>query len=379
MKNFEVDEVINDQYYKSGLAGFLKRNSPELFIILIRQVIPKHRQILEIKGDIFLNNQQLQELEERLTQAEINLKNYAAQLRFWEREEKVSIGFNRFRLPKLDYYLLLNLIFDWTLKTGLTVVPILSLLGIAGIKLSSLFDSDKRSLMQYILFSSISLVWLTSATISSWIISHPNSDHPKNYQILKGRIWNQEINLYISHNTLTIFILFGIWMAEALIGFALIPGLIDSQRASMSVELGANQLKALTDMEKFEILFGVGIFAFINILFSVTKGRMYRFSTPRKQQYGMAVAEKIRLSELVRKKEFYIENLKNQVASLEEEVINPRHFQGTDYFNKAINDISTFSMQGRDIEPIFESFDFYSRLNNNDSTSENGEREQDFT
>lgn len=360
MEISKIDKIIESQYYKSGIAGFLQKNSPEMFIILIRQVIPKHRQLLECQEKVKSKEKQVEKLEVKLTEAEKKLKSCSAKLRFWEREEKISIRIGKFRFPSCNYWLLLNTIFDWTLKAGLTIVPILSLLSIAGIRLSNLFDPDKQPFLGYTLFSSVSLVWLTSATISSWVISHPNSDPPKVYSLLKGSIHKWNFELAISPNTLTLFILFGIWLAEALIGFALIPGLIDSQRAAINRTLeAAKKLQLLTDLEKFEILLGVSIFAFINILFSVAKGRMYRFSTPSKQEYGAALADRNRLLHVINKEEEQINKLKEKIESLEKEVINPIHFQGEDYFNKAINDLSTFSMQGQDIKPTFDLLDFH--------------------
>ncbi len=361
MDNSKIDKIIQNRYYKSGIAGFLKRNSPELFIMLVRQVIPKHREILECKLEIINKKDKLEELEDLLTQAEMSLKSCSAKLRFWEKEEKVSIGIGKFRLASGNYWQIVNTTFDWILKAGLTVVPILSLLQIVGIKLSSIFEDGKQPFLIYTLFAAVSLVWLTSATISNWVISHPSSDATKKYTLFK---WT------IDSNTLTLLILSAIWIAEALIGFALIPGLIDSQRTAMNQVLDkAQRLDLLTGIEKFEILLGVSIFAFINILFSIAKGRVYRFSTPRKQEYGKALANRERLIHTISKEEGKIKDLENKIVLLEDEMINPKHFEGKDYFNKTINNLSIFSMQGRDIEPNFEIVDFY-EMSEDEITSE---------
>jgi hypothetical protein len=351
MDNSRIDKIIQNRYYKSGIAGFLKRNSPELFIILVRQIIPKHREILEYKLEIISKKDKLERLEDLLTQAEMNLKSCSAKLRFWEKEEQVSIGVGKLSFTSGNYWQIVNTTFDWILKAGLTIVPILSLLQIVGIKLSSIFEGEKQPFLIYTLFAAISLVWLTSATISNWVISHPSSDAPKKYTLF---------SLTIDSNTLTLSILSAIWIAEALIGFALIPGLIDSQRTATNQVLGTTEkLKMLTDIDKFEILLGVSIFAFINILFAIAKGRMYRFSTPRKQEYGKALANRERLIHTISKEEGKIEELERRILLLEDEMINPKHFEGKEYFNKTINTLSIFSMRGKDIEPNFEIVDFH--------------------
>jgi hypothetical protein len=236
MENSKIDKIIQDQYYKSGIFDFLKRNSPELFIILVRQVIPKHKEILEYKAEIIRKKSKIEELEMLLTQAEINLKNCSAKLRFWEKEEKISIGIGKFKFVSHNYWQFINTAFDWILKAGLTLVPILSLTNIIGIKLSSILDNGNQTFLFYILFASISLVWLTSATISNWVISHPNSDAPKRYALF---------GININSNTLTLLILFGIWLAEALIGYALIPKMIDSQIELVNLVL-TKKLEKLT-------------------------------------------------------------------------------------------------------------------------------------
>jgi hypothetical protein len=361
MDNSKIDKIIQNRYYKSGIAGFLKRNSPELFIILVRQIIPKHREILEYKLEIINKKDKLEELEDLLTQAEIDLKSCSAKLRFWEKEEKVSIGIGKLKFTSSNYWQIVNTAFDWILKAGLTIVPILSLVKIVGINLSTIFEYSNQPLLIYALFSAISLVWLTSATISNWVISHPNSDAPKKYELF---------GLFIDSNTLTLLILSGIWLAEALIGFALIPELIDRQTDLINLTLSKNQqIQRLGAIEKFEILLGVSIFAFINILFSIAKGRMYRFSTPRKQEYGKALANRERLIHTISKEEKKIGELERKIILLEDEMINPKHFEGKDYFNKTINNLSTFSMQGRDIEPNFEIVDFY-EMSEDEITSE---------
>lgn len=345
MENNEIESVIKKQYYESGIASFLKNNSPELYIILIRQIIPKHTEMLECKAEIIRKKNHINELNTSLTEAEVNVRSCSAKLRFWEKEERISINLGKLK-STFNYWQVANIAFDWILKAGLTIVPILSLLGIAGIKLSNVFENDSKPFLFYTLFASISLIWLTSATIINWVISLPDSNSPKKYNILGNEF---------DSNSITFFILFGIWLAEALIGFALIPGLIDTQRTSINKSLDLSErLQMLNGIEKTEILLGVSIFAFINILFAVAKGRIYRFSSTRKESYNKAIAAKENLMKTIDDEVNEITALETKIGALDNKIINPEHPEGEYYFVKSIQDISIYSMQGKDYNPSFE-------------------------
>jgi hypothetical protein len=311
----KIEQIIKEQYYQSGLYGYLQENDPEIFIFLVQQIIPKHREKMRCEFQLENKKAELKKLEEKLSKTNRLAKARQATLRAWERDDIVRIPRTNIEI-KLAYWL--NNSLDWLLKVGLTVVPILSLFSIVGISLDDPLSKSGQFL--FVLFCSIALVWLTSAMICNWIISlgkkNNDTNLPKNFIVL----------------------MFIIWLSEAFIGFATIPPLMDKIRSASGQEpLGA--------LEKSEILIGVAVFAFINILFAIAKGRIYRFNLPKRIKYAKALSE-------WKTTEFAYENLVKEINDIEKKIkqlneeIYPQY--DTDYIKDRTRALSNEITLGRE-------------------------------
>lgn len=317
----QVKNIIDEQFVDSGLYGYWQENNPELFEVLELQVLPRLRDYLLCKCEIKQKEKELDSLNERLIKVAADAKGKEATLRVWER----NVGW--------VYWL--NNGFDWLLKAGLTIVPILSLFSIANLTVNSVFiDSKSSFLVGVILFISISLVWLTSATIYNLIISE-NEKREENKQIQDSNSsgeksfffkWQDNEKFKFSMSPISIsskakffWMMFLIWLSEGLLGWAVIPPLIEIGRKQTA---GANTATyvPLGIGEKFEILVGIAIFAFINILFSVAKGRVYKWNSQRRVRYAQAFARwnglKQKRAEIVKK----IAKLEEKIKELEPKI-----------------------------------------------------------
>ncbi len=318
----QVKKRIDEQFVESGLYGYWQENNPELFKVLELQVLPRLRDYLLFKCEIKQKEKELDSLDERLIKVAAYAKGKEATLRVWER----NVGW--------VYWL--NNGFDWLLKAGLTIVPILSLFSIANLTVNSAFiDSKSSFLVGVILFISISLVWLTSATIYNLIISE-NEKGEENKQIQDSNSsdemsfffkWKNDEKFKFSMSPISIsrkakffWMMFLIWLSEGLLGWAVIPPLIEIGRKQTAGADTAATYVPLGIVEKFEILVGIAIFAFINILFSVAKGRVYKWNSQRRVRYAQAFARwnglKQKRAELVKK----IAKLEEKIKELEPKI-----------------------------------------------------------
>lgn len=350
----KIEEILQ-KHFPNSIRKWLRKNDPELFLILVSKLLPKCKEQLLLQEKIKHKEQELAKFKKDLQNAEIEVSAKESELRFWERDNVISIG------PiSIRPWSFLNSLFDWILKMGLSVVPILSLFSIFTI--SNLNDLQDSLGLRISLFCGISLVWLTSATVSNWIISKTDSNHanatysnPQPNQNNTFKFWGREFsipkipNFIVSIIKSDSFLFFLILFLEALIGYATVPPLIDLARANQidpntGVPLA---LPPLTIEQKFEILFGVSIFAFINILYSISKGRLYRFNTKKKKALGAALAKKYTSKRL-------IEEVLNELKVLKEEnekfeqLLKPNNLIGK--FHTRSDDLSVLAMQGKEVD-----------------------------
>jgi hypothetical protein len=234
----------------------------------------------------------------------------------------------------------------------------------------------------------ISLVWLTSATVTNWIVSQDNNkqETQKNNQLQEEKEEEKTsqskldkfyqacfpaitkltklifpipiltglikivvgTDLRVDSDT---FLFFIIWLLEALIGYATVPPLIDLARSN-NINLNTGELSPLpplTGEQKFEILFGVSIFAFINIMFAIAKGRTYRVNTQKKVALGKAIARRDMQKILRENCQSEILELKNRNQELEQ-LLRPDIL--IEKFHQGIENLSIWARQGKDYSDI---------------------------
>lgn len=381
----ELENFIQKQY-PDHLKTWLKKNDPELYLTLISNIIPKCEDVLIFKQKLANTETNLDRLKNELKDAEIQVAEKQAALRFWEggsvvlfpEYEQPLLG-GKFTVKtggwKVKTGAFFNTLWDWLLKIGLSIVPILSLFSIFTISDLKTISFDNW-MVPIGIFSGICLVWLTSATVCNWIITKekfpyqftsPTSDPS---QPFRGYIGKLRFNVprpklpipekyVINHiiefftNDPDILIFFLIWLLEALIGWATVPPLIDLARNNnINSQTGLpDPLPVLTGTEKFEILIGVSIFAFVNILFAIAKGRIYVFNTDRKIELGKARSERDMLKILIQNCLEEMADLKVKLDQLEAQ-LKPEYL--IKKFHEGIDNLSIWSRQGKDYTDIEE-------------------------
>jgi len=383
----ELEKFIQKQY-PDHLQTWLKKNDPELYLTLISNIIPKCEDVLILKNKLKNKETKLDQLKEDLKKAEIDVAEKQATLRFWEGSsvvlfpevEQPLLG-GKFTIKtggwKLKTGAFFNTLWDWLLKIGLSIVPILSLFSIFTISDLKTISFDNW-MVPIGIFSGICLVWLTSATVCNWIITKEKFPYeftlptsgtsqtktpwkfdikfiqgeftppglPKKYYII-----NRLIDFFTNDPDILIF--FMIWLLEAVIGWATVPPLIDLARQNnINPQTGLpDPLPILTGSEKLEILFGVSIFAFVNILFAIAKGRIYVFNTDRKKELGKARAERDMLKILIQNCLEEMADLKAKIEHLQAQ-LKPEHL--IKKFHEGIDNLSIWSRQGKDYTDIEE-------------------------
>lgn len=382
----KIKELIKERY-PDNVLKWLQKYDYDLFVITNSSLIPKCKDQLLLQEKIKAKERELNRIKMLLEQAEKNVAEKISLLRFWERNDAIAfpavqlkmVNKPPFALAKTTTLLIqpwsfLNILLDWVLKIGLSVVPILSLFSILTIKnLNNLQDTLS---VRISIFCGISLVWLTSATFCNWVITGENESKKSNVNTNNTQ-W-QILDL----RTDQLIMLFFIWLLEALIGFATIPPLIDQARTNP--ELPVNPITNLPDptalvdtlppldwWEKLFILFGVSIFASINLLYAITKGRIYKFNTTKKADLGKAIAQRDVHRIFIEDCQQEIEKLKKQDRELEQ-LLKPDEIIKN--FHRRINDLSNLALQGKAIAGIDDDTlpgidnDTLSGINNNQPT-----------
>jgi hypothetical protein len=366
----DLEQFIQKQY-PDHLRTWLKKNDPELYLILISNIIPKCQQEFSLQQKLTKKENDLDQLKDELKEAEIHVAEKQAALRFWEGgslvlfpEINLSWFGGNFTLKtggwKIKTGEFFNIVWDWLLKLGLSIVPILSLFSIFTIRdLENIDLGDLR--VSISILSGISLVWLTSATICNWIITKEkfsyNFTPPSSKQnepwwkfpaLREKYIINRIVDYFTNDPDILIFFL--IWLLEAVIGWATIPILINSAIYQINVNTG-QELEYLGFWEKLEILFGVSIFAFVNILFAIAKGRIYVFNTNRKIELGKAISERDTINRFIQTCLEEIAELKAKIEHLEAQ-LKPEYL--IKKFHDQIDNLSIWSRQGKDYTDIEE-------------------------
>ncbi len=292
-----VAEVIDAIYIKSGLYDYYCEQHPAFFHKLVTAIIPAHREMEELKLLCNEKRQILDQLNEDLLQRERIRGMRSASIRFWEREVNWRIPFTSFRVN--SYFL--NNLWDWILKIGLSVIQILSVSILLGVKITELQNSRDLALFLFALFSGISLTWMTSSIIVNLRISESYSKSISVPFTSTRRI--RKIYLIVPT----------IWFFEAIMGyFCVTPMLADLQ----------SDVGPLSHQQKIEIFFGVSTFAFINMFFALSKARMYLYTMPKKIRFAKANSAYQSIKDYQKLIEFDIENMLEQIKSLRKIVVN---------------------------------------------------------
>jgi hypothetical protein len=131
-------EALNDDLEPDdNVDDWLRRNCPEAYAISRRHTALKRKERLRYVRKLQEREDRLHDLEEALREQEPKVAECKAKLRSWEREEPQGISISipipctksafstLIPLPSLR---LINNIFEWSLKAGLSVVPFLALL-----------------------------------------------------------------------------------------------------------------------------------------------------------------------------------------------------------------------------------------------------------
>jgi hypothetical protein len=386
----EIEKNLNSQF-PDEIRVWLRKNDPELYFILLSKLLPKCKEQLLLQEKLKTREEDLQKLHKLLKDAEIEVAATTAALRFWERDTPIifpGVRFGRFSIgfwsiPPWSFF---NTFFDWTLKIGLSVVPVLSLFSIFTI--SDLNNLQYTPSVIVSILCGISLVWLTSATVTNWIVSQDKNKQQnlENNQLLEETeeektsqtkfdkfyracfpaitkltklifpipILTSLIKIVVGTDLRVdsdTFLFFIIWLLEALVGYATIPPLIDLARSNnINLNTGvAEPLAALTAEQKFEILFGVSIFAFINIMFAIAKGRTYRVNSEKKIAQGKAIARRDMNKILLANCQKEIAYLKEKNQGLEQ-LLRPNKL--IEKFHQGIENLSIWSRSGKDYSDI---------------------------
>lgn len=405
-KQGEQGEIENNlkMQFPEEIRKWLRKNDPELYFILLSNFLPKSREQFILQEKIRDKDDELERHKKLLKDAEIEVAATTAALRFWERDTPIII-FPGVKIWKISVdplsvrpWLFFNTLFDWTLKIGLSVVPILSLFSIFTI--SDLSNIQYSPTVIVSILCGISLVWLTSATVTNWIVSQDyEQQSQENNQVEEQQNQRNDpleeetqktgkdkwitafreirrvcfplitqltkvifpipvltsliriivgTNLRVDPNT---FLFFIIWLLEALIGYATVPPLIDLARSNnINLSTGvAEPLAPLTGEQKFEILFGVSIFAFINIMFAIAKGRIYRVNTPKKVALGRAIARRDMQKILMEDCQKEIVELKEKNQELEK-LLRPNPL--IEKFHQGIENLSIWARQAKEYSDI---------------------------
>jgi hypothetical protein len=375
------DALNDDLEPDDNIDDWLRRNCPEAYTIARRHTALKRKEHLRYIRKLQEREDRLHNLEEKLWEQEPKVAECKAKLRSWEREEprgipiSIAIPWIKFSfstLIPLPSLRLINNIFEWLLKAGLSVVPFLALLSIVGAKVTIFGvvgkggkdgQSPSQIILLCIIFSAVALTWMTSAYICNLVLSqeylsreeeekrqHLRSNKNRKESSVEFFNWQIEIFFLIKNlvESLVRFfssrtaIFFLIWLSEASIGIATIPTLIGTARLSAMSSAPANATwkDYVEAYEYYEIAIGIGLFALVNILSAIAKVNL-----------GRAIAErdytKNRISELRNE----ISVIETKISTLERKIENPE-FDLENVFNRSITDLSTLYMQGRDIDGI---------------------------
>jgi hypothetical protein len=241
--------------------------------------------------------QEIERCEEKITQLDLEIKQAT---RIVAGEEAILgwAGKNPLLASAID-----NL-----QKIGLSTVPIVTLFTIAGVgSILNPFANGSQNLgVTFLLWSSVAFVFLTSSGIIK--LTHR----------LSRRHWQQTFfRVEIRHWFILGCLLFG--LIEGIGGGLLAAKLIDVSRETLN-NRGSN-LPKLEDWDKNKITAIVSLFAYLNIFFSIAKGREIRILQSNKIRRDRASKVMENASKERDKTIEKIENIKSIGENLEGEII----------------------------------------------------------
>lgn len=241
--------------------------------------------------------QEIEKCEEKITELDLEIKQAT---RIVAGEEAVLgwVGKNPLLASTVD-----NL-----QKIGLSIVPIVTLFAITdvGSILNPFANDGQRWGVLFLLWSSVAFVLLTSSGIIK--LTHR----------LSRRHWQQQFGWLSIHQWFILgCLLFG--LIEGIGGGSLAAILIDKSRETLS-NRGSN-LPKLEDWDKSKITAIVSLFAYLNIFFSIAKGReirILRSNKIRRDRAAKIVKNASKEREQIRAK---IEKIRSVEEDLEKGII----------------------------------------------------------
>ncbi len=352
---------------------FLKVNHPEMFYIFAFEIIPFYEKVRERKEDLTQKKEDYKKLCEEVKKSRMEFEQARASLAPWHRDRK------RYRYT--------STIFEWVLKAGLALVPILATLSILGIKdLRYITRASTGISVLFAFFCSFALVWLTSITVSGLLgnqilkeFSNTETNKTsgyennqilhefpsKNYKINKfslrlGWIRNQTFEEYgISINSGLMLCL--IWLSEAFLGVAIIPQFLKKSPT--------DPLISIFSLEGMEIFFGVGIFALINILYSINKSYREQSLTLKRERLARCRAEYEENSKMRDMYKELVDESERQLREMEKDPYRPSYRPEQTYFSEQLNILSNFAMQGKELKSLTTIYDEYQNMSSRQNTS----------
>jgi hypothetical protein len=178
-------------------------------------------------------------------------------------------------------------------KVGLSTVPIVTLFSIAGIDsiLNPFVNQGQPWGVIFLLWSSVAFVLLTSSAIIKLTYRLSKEHWQQTFWRVRVRTW---------------FVLgcFSFGLVEGLGGGSLAANIINKSRQIL-IDRGS-ELSLLNDSEQLKITAIISLFAYLNILFSVAKGREFRILQPNK----------IRRDRAAKALEYSIENRKELMRKI---------------------------------------------------------------
>lgn len=302
----KIKEIIKEEFETDGIVETYRETNLVLYKIYKHTIIPKRKEQLKLMFEVETLNQELKQVDDRIIFKFSRYKSLQVKLRPWEREDDKTKHFLYF----------LNSLLDWILKSGLTFITVLVLFEIVGIfdlqNPLSLITKNGKIYAQnpaiiytvfFVIFCSLSLVWLASAIIFNLVITNT-----KNLSNQSNQWWKHEVYLWIAV----------IWFSEVIIGWVTVPKL-SNLMIKQAYPADYESLK-LKWFGSFCIGLGIAIFALINALFAYAKGRVYLKNSKIKKYCAFLLElskglekQKLRLEQQIEKKESQIEELNRYI------------------------------------------------------------------
>lgn len=199
-------------------------------------------------------------------------------------------------------------IFQWVLKAGLSFVTVLSTVSLVDPNFKENFNEilafTSNNLIYWIcIFSGVSLIELSSASVYNWFTSYPsNSKSFLGKPVI--RIIERKVKFDVRPEHFGYLIIIVIWLVEASLGYSILHRLkefdLDVQRQYAKF-FGLNELVEKSNEFDWALFFGVSMFALINLFYALSKAKRDNSVTERKDrlaallEYGEKLKEEVDL------------------------------------------------------------------------------------